>query len=139
MFVDACAIVAVIAQEPEAPVYGAAVDAGDNLWTSPLAAWEAVIVLSRPDKLDCAFRASERVVTSWLATKGIELREATSARDVLSYAVAVAEDHGLSRRALSNFDCFHYAYARLAGDSMLTLDERLRATDVETLPRACVP
>jgi len=50
------------------------------------------------------------------------------------HAVAVAEQHGLGRRALSNFDCFHYAYAKATGDPLLTLDERLRATDVETKP-----
>ena len=51
-----------------------------------------------------------------------------------AYAVAVAEAHGVGKRELSNFDCFHYAYAKAAGEPLLTLDRRLRATDVETRP-----
>jgi ribonuclease VapC len=48
--------------------------------------------------------------------------------------VSVAERHGLGKRYLSNFDCFHYAHAKAAGAPMLTLDRLLRETDIETLP-----
>ena len=46
----------------------------------------------------------------------------------------MAEKHGVGKRALSNFDCFHYAYAKTTNEPLLTLDERLRATDVVTRP-----
>jgi ribonuclease VapC len=46
----------------------------------------------------------------------------------------VAEKRGVGKRALSNFDCFHYAYARATNEPLLTLDARLRATDVATRP-----
>ena len=134
MFVDACAIVAILADEPDAAVYAREIDGASDAWTSALAAWEAIIVLSRPDKLACSYRKAERAVTLWMENRGIALRAAEDPRAILSNAVAVAEDYGLSRRALSNFDCFHYAYAQTAGAPMLTLDERLRATDVETRP-----
>ena len=65
---------------------------------------------------------------------GLSLREPASPREVLSYAVAVAEKHGLGKRHLSNFDCFHYAHAKAAGVPLLTLDRLLRETDIETLP-----
>ena len=130
MFIDARASVAVIAREPEASAYGA-----DNLWTSPLAAWEAIIVLSRPDKLDCAFRESEQVVRSWLAAQDIELRVAASASEILKLAVSIAESHGTGKRALSSVDCFHCACAKSANQPLLTLDRLLRETDVETRPR----
>ncbi len=58
----------------------------------------------------------------------------TSPHEVLSYAVAVAEKHGLGKRHLSNFDCFHYAHAMAANVPLLTLDQLLCVTDVETLP-----
>jgi len=74
------------------------------------------------------------VVTTWLEARQIELREPTSPREVLSYAAAVADKHGLGRRHLSNFACFHYAHAKADGSPLLTLDRLLRATDVETLP-----
>ena len=53
---------------------------------------------------------------------------------LLAHAVAVAERHGIGKRALSNFDCFHYAYAKAAGAPLLTLDKRLRQTDAPTEP-----
>jgi ribonuclease VapC len=62
------------------------------------------------------------------------LRETGAPRDVLHHAVAAAERHGIGRRALSNFDCFHYAFAKAGGIPLLTLDRLLRETDVPTLP-----
>jgi ribonuclease VapC len=49
MFVDACAIVSIIAGEDTAAAYETALSRADAAFTSPLAAWEAIIVLSRPD------------------------------------------------------------------------------------------
>ena len=134
MFLDACAIVALIAGEETAPVYEAALDGADDAWTSPLAAWEAIIVLSRDDQLACRFTEAEGAVVEWLDARDIALREPSRPREVLAFAVAVAEKHGLGKRALSNFDCFHYAYARAAREPILTLDQLLRETDVDARP-----
>ena len=133
MFVDACAIVAIMAGEDSAQEYEGALAATDA-WTSPLAAWEAVIVLSRADQLNCRFAEAEGAVVEWLEARDIDLRDPPSPRHVLAHAVAVAEKQGVGKRALSNFDCFHYAYAKAGGEPLLTLDRRLRATDVETRP-----
>ncbi len=99
-----------------------------------MAAWEAIIVLSRPDQLNCAYRQTASVVVEWLAARNIALREALSPISILSYAVAAAEQYGIGKRALSNFDCFHYAYAKATGSPLLTLDKLLRETDVEHAP-----
>lgn len=64
----------------------------------------------------------------------ITLREGGELHAIPAHAVAVAERHGVGKKALSNFDCFHYAQAKAAGAPMLTLDALLRQTDVETLP-----
>jgi ribonuclease VapC len=45
MFVDDCAIIAILGGEPSAPVYVAEIDKATAPWTSSLAAWEAIIVL----------------------------------------------------------------------------------------------
>jgi ribonuclease VapC len=87
--------------------------AAPSPFTSTLAAWEAIIILSRPDQLNCAYSAAEAVVVEWLEARKILLREPGSARRVLSYAVAVAEPHGIGKRRLSNLDCFHHAYAKV--------------------------
>ncbi len=134
MFVDACAIVSIVAGEDTAPAYEAALAQAEQVFTSPMAAWEAIIVLSRPDQLDCRYSAAAEAVVEWLDARGIDLREASSPREVLAYAVDVAERHGIGRRALSNFDCFHYAHARAAGVPLLTLDQRLHQTDVPAKP-----
>ncbi|WP_246252764.1 type II toxin-antitoxin system VapC family toxin [Allomesorhizobium camelthorni] len=104
-------------------------------FTSTLAAWEAIIVLSRPDQLNCSYKAAEAVVVEWLEARKIRRREPGSPRRVLSYAVAVAEQHGVGKRRLSNFDCFHYAYAKTMRSPLLTLDQLLRQTDGATLPK----
>ena len=66
--------------------------------------------------------------------RDIGLRESPAPREVSARPVAVAEAHGVGKRALSSLDCFHYAYAKVAREPVFTLDARLRATDVETLP-----
>lgn len=134
MFIDACAIVSMMAGEETGDAYEAALLDASAPFTSALAAWEAIIVLSRPDQLDCPYTAAEAVVVEWLEARQIALREPASPRSVLSHAVAVAEQHCLGKRHLSNFDCFHYAYAKTMGSPLLTLDQLLRETDVETLP-----
>ena len=134
MFVDACVIVSIMAGEDTAPAYEAVLARTELAFTSPMAAWEAIIVLSRPDQLDCRYSEAAAAVVEWLDARNIDLREASAPRDVLAYAVDVAEKHGLGRRALSNFDCFHYAHAKAASVPLLTLDQRLRQTDVPTKP-----
>jgi len=134
MFVDACAIVSLIAGEPTAADYAAALQQSKSSWTSALAAWEAIIVLARPGQLNCSFRDAEDFVVEWLEARDIALREPPSPREVLAHAVAAAQKHGVGKRALSNLDCFCYAYAKATNEPLLMLDARLRATDVATSP-----
>ncbi|WP_163267565.1 type II toxin-antitoxin system VapC family toxin [Chelativorans alearense] len=134
MFVDACAIVSLMAGEDTAGAYEAALLDAPAAFTSVLAAWEAIIVLSRPDQLNCRYSEAEGAVVEWLEARNIQLREPESLRPVLSYAVAVAQEQGIGRRYLSNFDCFHYAYAKAMEAPILTLDQLLRETDIRTVP-----
>jgi ribonuclease VapC len=124
----------IVTGEDTASDYEAALDDVHSAFTSPLAAFEASIILARDDHLKCSFTEAETMVVAWLAERHIELREPKSPREVLSHAVAVAEKHGLGKRHLSNFDCFHYAHAKAADVPLLTLDRLLRDTDAETLP-----
>lgn len=134
MFVDACAIVSLIAGDEDSEAYEKALKASEAPFTSALAAWEAIIVLSRPDQLNCRYSQSERIVVEWLTTVGIVLREANEPRQILRYAVQVAEEQGIGKRYLSNFDCFHYAYAEAANSGMITTDRLLKATDLLVSP-----
>lgn len=62
MFVDACVIVSIITGEDTAPAYDAALQNSDAAFTSALAAWEAIIILSRPDHLGCTYSEAEAAV-----------------------------------------------------------------------------
>jgi len=99
-----------------------------------LAVWEAIIVLTRPDLLNCRYSKAEGAVTEWLDARGIDVRESGSPRRILRHAVAVVEKNGIGRRYPSNFDCFHYTYAKAAEQPLLTLDQLLRDTDIDALP-----
>ena len=134
MFLDACAIVSMITAEPTALAYESALANVDDPCTSILAAWEAIVILSRGDKLNVSFREAEIVVLDWLDARTIQLREPVSPRRVLAFATDVAQKHGVGKRALSSLDCFHYAYAKAFDRPLLTLDGKLRRTDVLTLP-----
>lgn len=63
MFVDACAIISIMANEETAAAYQEALRAATDPFTSPLAVWEAVLVISRPDQLNCPFSRALPVVT----------------------------------------------------------------------------
>lgn len=134
MFVDACAIISLMAGEDTADAYEEALLGAASAFTSALAAWEAIIILSRPDQLDCSYRDAEGAVLEWLDDRNIELRETGQPREILRHAVAVAQDRGIGRRYVSNFDCFHYAHAKVMGQPILTTDRLLRETDIDTKP-----
>ena len=132
MFVDACAIVSMMSGEDDAAAYEAALSGADKPITSTLDAWEAIIVLSRPDQLNCSYRDAEGAVVEWQQVRNIALHDPPVPRRVLGYAVA--EKHGIGKRHLSNFYCFYYAYAKAMRQPLLTLDQQLRDTDIEVLP-----
>ncbi|WP_020179844.1 type II toxin-antitoxin system VapC family toxin [Methylopila sp. M107] len=134
MFVDACAIVSLLSLEETAERYGSCLDGADDAWTSPMAAFEAILVLARPEKLDLSYEAVEAIVVEFLDARDIEVREPGSPRQLLSNAVRAAARYGVGRRKLSTFDCLHYAAAKVAGCRLLTMDELLRETDVATAP-----
>lgn len=64
----------------------------------------------------------------------LDERDPSTPARILTYAIAVAERYGIGKRALSNFDRFHYAYAKAAGCSLLTFDKLLRKTDIDHAP-----
>ena len=134
MFVDACVMVAIIAGEDTSDAYAEQLDQAINPVTSALAVWEAVLVLSRPDQLNCAFKQTEAYLLDWLHERDIDIVQPASPHQILSYAVSAAQDIGVSKKSLSALDCFHYAYAKALGEPLLTLDQALRKTDLVCLP-----
>lgn len=99
MMVDACALVAIVTSEPTAQAYDEALAAADDPWTSPLAAFEAVLVMARPEKLDRSYEDVAVVLLEFLSARGIALRNEGDPASILSHAVAAAALHGVGRRS----------------------------------------
>lgn len=135
MFVDACAIVSILSGESDAASYANALTGASEPFTSALAAWEAIVVLSRPEKLGRPLPEMEQFVCEWLTSNQIALRSSQLAeRDPLRHAIHALSAYGGGSNRLNALDCFHYAHAKAAGAPILTNDRLLRATDAHVAP-----
>lgn len=127
MFVDASAMIAMIAEEPDGEMLAGQLQAAPpaERITSVIAVWEAVAGLHRLSKLPLP--AIELKIRSFLATASIEVIPLTL--DHLSPALDAFDRYGRHRlpesernKALNLGDCFHYAAARRAGTGILHKD-----------------
>ena len=135
MFVDACAIVSILSGEPDAESYANALADARQPFTSALAAWEAIAVLSRPEKLGRPLPEMEQFVCEWLTSNQIALRSARlTERELLRHAIHALAAYGGGSNRLNALDCFHYAHAKAARAPILTHDRLLRATDAAVAP-----
>jgi ribonuclease VapC len=135
MFIDACAMVAILSLEDDAETYDQTIKNSDQPFTSILAAWEAILILSREEKWNCPFDKAQKIVLEWLREKNITLQGLVSMPEiVLTHAVRAAQIYGVGKKKLSNLDCFHYAFAKAENVPLLTYDRLLRITDLDVLP-----
>lgn len=81
MFVDACAIIALLSDEPEAERISNAMIAATERITSPVAVLETALGLARPDKLDMSIEMLEPLILEFLEERGIEIRDLPPAPD----------------------------------------------------------
>ncbi len=94
MFVDACAIIALLSDEPEAQRVSDAIASARQPFTSPVAVLETVLGLARPEKFNLAIPVVESLVMEFLEARGIEIRDlppaAETVRLSLMAAIAIA-------------------------------------------------
>jgi ribonuclease VapC len=133
MFVDAAALVAILSDEPEAERCSSAIQRNSGSFTSPIAVWETVVALARPDKLDLPIENSERLVMLFLEERGIALRDLPSASDVASLSLEAGRRFRTGKYRLNLADCFHYASAKHHGVPILSTADEFRFTDLETV------
>ena len=88
MFVDACAIIAVLSDEREAERVSQALAAASQRLTSPVAVLEAVLGLARPDKFNLSVEAVEPLVMEFLEDRGIEIRDLPPAKSATRFALS---------------------------------------------------
>lgn len=134
MFIDACAIIAVLSDEPEAKRVSDAIAAGKNAFTSPVAVLEAVIGLARPDKFGLAVSEVEPIVVEFLDERGIEVRDLPPAPETTRLALSAADLYRSGRHGLNLGDCLHYACAKYFAVPILATTDEFRQTDLTRVP-----
>lgn len=134
MFVDACAIIALLSDEPEVECVARALAGAPTRMTSPVAVLEAVLGLARPDKFGIAVAAVEPMVLEFLEARDIEIRDLPPASETIALSVRAAGFDGSGRHRLNLGDCLHYACAKHYQVPILATDNKFRQTDLETAP-----
>ncbi len=133
MYVDACAIIALLSDEPEAERVSNALIAAKERITSPVAVLETALALARPDKLDMSIEKLEPLILEFLEERGIEIRDLPPAADATRLALSAAHRYRAGRRGLNLGDCLHYACAKYYDVPILATADEFRRTDLETI------
>jgi ribonuclease VapC len=134
MFVDACAIIALLSDEPEADRVSDALVAAEQRITSPVAVLEAALGLARPDKFGRSVKEVAPLILEFLDERGIEIRDLPPAMEATGLALSAAHRFRTGRQGLNLGDCLHYACAKFYGVPILATDDEFRQTDLETVP-----
>jgi ribonuclease VapC len=127
MFLDASAIIAIIAQEDDAASLAARLDQASEAWTSPIAVFEAALGLARINNV--APSAVVPILEQFFAETGA-MTMAIDA-ELGSVAIDAFERFGKGRHpaALNLGDCFAYACARRLDAAMLCKGNDFPRTD----------
>ncbi|MDH4415003.1 MAG: type II toxin-antitoxin system VapC family toxin [Rhizobium sp.] len=133
MFVDACAIIALLSDEPEAQRVSDALASARQPFTSPVAVLETVLGLARPEKFNLQIPAVESLVMEFLEARGIEIRDLPPAEETVRLSLTAAHRYRQGRHGLNLGDCLHYACARFHGVPILATADEFRATDLEVV------
>lgn len=134
MFVDACAIIALLSDEKEAQRVSDAVATAHQPLTSPVAVLEAALGLARPDKFNLSVEAAGAIILEFLEERGIEVRDLPPAADTTRLSLSAAHRFRAGRHGLNLGDCLHYACAKFWSVPILATDDEFRQTDLETVP-----
>jgi ribonuclease VapC len=134
MFVDACAIIALLSDEPEANRVSDALESAGRPMTSAVAVLEAALGLARPDKFGLSVDAVESLILEFLDARGIEILDLPPAMETTRLALSAAHRYRAGRHGLKLGDCLHYACARFYDVPILATADEFRRTDLETVP-----
>lgn len=129
MFVDASAIVAVIAREDGWMSLSEKIDGSADPIVSPLVLWEAVTALSREAAV--SVEAAEAMVAGFVAQSGARIVEIDEVIGKLAIAAFRRFGKGRHPARLNFGDCFAYACARHLGVPLLFNGNDFRLTDIE--------
>jgi ribonuclease VapC len=129
MFVDASAIIAILAAEDDRWQMAERISAAEKVYLSPLSMWEATIGLIR--KRQWTFEEAEDLVREFSDTSSARLVHIDS--DIGQEALRAARTYGRGRHpaALNFGDCFAYACAKVLNVPLLAKGNDFPQTDIE--------
>lgn len=131
MFVDACAIVALLSDEPEASRVSKALAAAKTPITSPIAVLEAALALARADKFNRSVEVVAPLIEDFLDECGIEIRDLPPAAEMTRLALSAAHRYRRGRHGLNLGDCLHYACAKYFDLPILATGGEFSQTDLK--------
>ena len=134
MFVDASAIVAMRADEPEADRISAVIASSGPCTTSPVAVLETVRALARSEKFDRTVEAVGPIVLAFLQARGIEVCNLPPADATTALSLSAAHRYRPGRHALNLGDCLHDAAAKCFHVPILATADEVRKPDLDTVP-----
>ena len=128
MFVDASAIVAVVAPEDDGPLFAARLEVATRVQTSALAVYEAVLGISR--RREVSVSDAEYAVSTFLTNCRAEIVPITPEIGHSALAAFARYGRGQHPARFNMGDCFAYACARTLGVPLLYKGDDFAQTDV---------
>lgn len=128
LFVDASALVAIIAGEEGAADLAHRLDADERRVTSPMARWEAIVALRRAREYDWRYAAES--VDALLALKAIQIVAIGALAGQMALNCFGRYGKGLHPAKLNMGDCFAYACAKLNDARLLYKGDDFSKTDL---------
>lgn len=127
MIVDTSALVAILRDEPDAPVYAAALaEAGSARLSAANYLETAIVIDASRDPI------ASRHVDDLIQVADLTVEPVTAEQVVLARAAYRDFGRGSGHRSRLNFgDCFAYALARATGEPLLYKGDDFGHTDVE--------
>ncbi|HVT23082.1 MAG TPA: type II toxin-antitoxin system VapC family toxin [Rhizomicrobium sp.] len=129
MFVDASAIIAILANEKEGPALLAKLDGATASFTSPVAIYEASLGLARSQRI--SIEDAERVVTTLTKDKRTDVVAISAKTSAIALNAFSRFGKGRNPAGLNMGDCFAYACAKELGVPLLYKGDDFAMTDIE--------
>ena len=128
MFLDASAMIAIIAREDDAASLTARLDQADAVFTSPIAVYESVLGLARVSGTSIADATA--VLDRFLAEVNATIVPIDASRGREAIAAFARFGKGRHGAALNLGDCFVYACARTLDVPLLCKGDDFPQTDI---------
>ncbi|HEY1630558.1 MAG TPA: type II toxin-antitoxin system VapC family toxin [Rhizomicrobium sp.] len=129
MFVDASAIVAIIAMEKDAPTLIAKLKVAREAFISPISQYESILGLARA--LNATIEASAELVDDFIREKSLQSLAIDTAIATDAVAAFARYGKGRHRAKLTMGDCFAYACAKTLDVPLLCKGNDFKHTDIK--------